>query len=124
MKATHCFAAGLALAAGLGGQEWRPGSEDWASLPEVKRTRLQLYLTPGRPTQGYKGRRQVLFLDIRTRAEAMYVGMATPVDALVPYVEHQEIMTEWDDRRGLYRLEANAEFAQEVEAPPAGQGAG
>lgn len=117
MKATHCFAAGLALAAGLAwGQEWRPGSEDWASLPEVKRTRLQLYLTPG---QAYARVQQdggkVLFLDIRTRAEAMYVGMATPVDALVPYVEHQEIMTEWDDRRGLYRLEANAEFAQEVE---------
>lgn len=56
----------------------------------------------------------MLFLDVRTRAEAMYVGMADGIDALVPYVEHQELMTDWDDTRGIYRLEPLQDFVPEV----------
>ena len=51
---------------------------------------------------------------LRTRAEAMYVGMAEGVDALVPFVEHQEIMTDWDARRGIYKLEPLQDFMPEV----------
>jgi len=57
---------------------------------------------------------KVLFLDVRTRAEAVYVGMATGVDALVPFVEHQELMTDWDAQRGSYRLEPVQDFVPEV----------
>jgi rhodanese-related sulfurtransferase len=63
-------------------------------------------------TQG--GATKVLFLDLRTRAEAMYVGMATGIDALVPFVEHQELMTDWDAQRGVYRLEPLQDFVPEV----------
>lgn len=96
-------------------QEWAPGNKDWGTLPAVKRTKFNLYLTPQealemKKTMGDK----VLFLDIRTRAEAMYVGMATPVDALVPYVELQEVMQDWDDNRNAYVLEPNGDFNREV----------
>ena len=44
----------------------------------------------------------------------MYLGMATGVDALVPYVEHQELMTDWDPQRNIYRLEPMQDFVPEV----------
>ena len=49
---------------------------------------------------------KVLFIDVRTRAEAQFLGMADGVDALVPYVEFQEFMTDWDENRGLLQARA------------------
>jgi rhodanese-related sulfurtransferase len=84
----------------------------------VKRSNSGLYLeakeVPAFIDQ-HGGSGKVLFVDIRTRAEAMYVGMPTPVDALVPYVEHQEIMTDWDARRGMYQLEPMQDFVPEMQ---------
>ena len=86
-------------------------------LPEAKRTRAALYLdakeVPAFIEQS-GGPPRILFLDLRTRAEAMYVGMATGVDALVPFVEHQELMTDWDSQRNIYRLEPMQDFVSEV----------
>lgn len=87
-------------------------------LPEVKRTRAGLYLDAREvpafiEQQGGAGR--VLFLDVRTRAEAMFVGMADAVDALVPFVEVQELMTDWDAQRNSYRLEPLQDFVPEVQ---------
>lgn len=96
--------------------DWAPGSTDWDKLPEIKRTKSGKYMTP---QQAYdlkmKEKNAVLFLDIRTRAEAMYVGMAKDVDALVPFVEHAEIMNEWDDKRTMYKVEPNQDFIPEME---------
>lgn len=68
-------------------------------LPETKRTRAALYLDAAE-VPGFIARTggpaKVLLLDLRTRAEATYVGMPDDVDALVPFVEHQELMTDWD----------------------------
>lgn len=86
-------------------------------VPEIKRTRARLYLTAAEVPafiEARGGASRVLFLDVRTRAEAMYVGMASGVDALVPYVEHQELMTDWDARRGMYQLEPLQDFVPEV----------
>ena len=113
------FAAGAMLALfvlGLPVQGFA-GEVDPASVPEVKRSKLQLYLTP---QEAYdvlrKDAAHTLFLDVRTRAEAMYVGMPTMADGLVPYVEHQELMTDWDDRRHMYQLMANSDFLSEAES--------
>jgi rhodanese-related sulfurtransferase len=87
------------------------------AVPEAKRTRAGLYLSAAEVPAfiaSHGGASRVLFLDVRTRAEAMYVGMPTGVDALVPFVEHQELMTDWDDRRGIYRLEPMQDFVPEV----------
>lgn len=120
---TRTFGLKQALVAGLlaisslsFAADWAPGSTDWGNLPEVKRSKLGLYLTP---QQAYdmkkKNPKGVAFFDIRTRAEAMYVGWPGDADALVPYVEHAEIMTEWDDKRAMYKLEPNVEFVAELE---------
>lgn len=88
-----------------------------ATVPEPKRSKSGLYLEAkdvpafidanGGPTK-------VLFLDVRTRAEAMFVGMPTTVDALVPFVEVQELMSDWDTQRGAYKLEPMQDFVPEV----------
>ena len=110
-----------AAAAGAIGLLIRPGlaqaAVDPATVPEPKRTKAGRYLIAADVPafiQAQGGAGKVLFLDLRTRAEAMYVGMATGIDALVPFVEHQELMTDWDAQRGMYRLEPLQDFVPEV----------
>lgn len=86
-----------------------------AEVPVRKRTRLGLYLSP----QDALALKQadparVLLLDVRTRAEAAYVGMPAAADLLVPYLEHDEFMAEWDESRSTFRPVANARFADDV----------
>ena len=111
----------LSAAAGTAGLLLQPGfavaAADPATVAEPKRTKAGRYLMAADvpafiQTQG--GATKVLFLDLRTRAEAMYVGMANGIDALVPFVEHQELMTDWDAQRGMYRLEPLQDFVPEV----------
>ena len=90
---------------------------DPAAVPEIKRSQLQPYLTPQEAFEIMrKDAAHTLFLDVRTRAEAMYVGMPTIADALVPYVEHPEMMTDWDERRHMYSLMANSDFLPEADS--------
>jgi len=111
------LAVGLLTVSSLGfAADWAPGSTDWDKLPEAKRSKLALYLTP---QQAYEMKKKdpkgVAFFDIRTRAEAMYVGWPGDADALVPYVEHAEIMSEWDEKRASYKLDPNSDFVPEME---------
>lgn len=120
------FVTSLVSAVGL---LTRPGlvfaDVDPASVAEPKRTKAGRYLmaadVPGF-IQARGGASKVLFLDLRTRAEAMYVGVASGIDALVPFVEHQELMTDWDDQRGSYRLEPLQDFVPEVKRRVAQKG--
>ena len=57
----------------------------------------------------------MLFIDVRTRAEAMFVGMPSGVDALVPFVELQELMSDWDAQRNAYKLEPVQDFTAQVQ---------
>lgn len=85
-------------------------------LPEEMRSRLGLYLMPKEAPRFIKAQKgKVLFVDIRTRAEAQFLGMADGVDALVPYVEFQEFMSDWDEKRGFYKLEPFNDFVPELE---------
>lgn len=115
----------LALSSLAFAADWAPGSTDWGKLPEIKQSKLALYLTPQQAhdlkKQDPKG---VALFDIRTRAEAMYVGWPGDADALVPYVEHAEIMTEWDDKRTMYKVEPNPDFVGELERRLAEKGLG
>jgi rhodanese-related sulfurtransferase len=90
---------------------------DPATVPEIKRTQAAMYLEAREvpafiESQG--GPARVLFLDIRTRAEAMYLGMPTTVDALVPFVEPTELMNDWDAQRSAYKLDPVQDFVPEV----------
>lgn len=113
----HVVAVGLLAAASFSfAADWAPGNKEWSKLPEIKVTKLGLYLTPQEAfDMKQAGGKAVALFDIRTRAEAMYVGMAGPADALIPFVEHQEIMTDWDDKRTMYKLEPTQDFVAEVE---------
>jgi len=113
----HLLAAAmLALAASSWAADWAPGSTTWDTLPEIKRSKLGLYLTPQQAYDMKKANpKGVALFDVRTRAEAMYVGWPVDADALVPYVEHPELMTEWDDKRFMYKLEPNQDFVPELE---------
>lgn len=88
---------------------------DASRVPEEMRTKQDLYLSPKQAHQFVRAQKgKVLFVDVRTRAEAQFLGMATPVDALVPYVEFQDFMTDWDETRGFYKLEPFSDFVPEV----------
>jgi rhodanese-related sulfurtransferase len=104
-------------AAGFGMASVARAAVDAASLPEPKRSRAAQYLAAKEVPafiEANGGAQRVLFVDIRTRAEAMYVGMATGPDALVPYMELQEILSDWDAKRGSYQLEPFQDFVPEV----------
>jgi rhodanese-related sulfurtransferase len=89
---------------------------DPTKVPEEQRSKLGLYVLPKQAPAFIKSQNgKVLFLDVRTRAEAQFLGMAEGVDALVPYVEFQEFMTDWDENRAFYKLEPFSDFAPEVE---------
>jgi rhodanese-related sulfurtransferase len=104
-----------ALCAALGGPAVAQGV-DPAKVPEEMRTKTNLYLLPKQAHQFVRAQKgKVLFVDVRTRAEAQFLGMADGVDALIPYVEFQEFMTDWDDRRGFYKLEPFNDFVPEME---------
>ena len=67
---------------------------DESKLVPEKKTKLELYLD-AKSTPDFLKRNagRVLFIDVRTRTEAMFVGMPSAVDALVPFVETEDLMT-------------------------------
>ena len=108
--------AALAFATQTFAADWAPGSTDWDKLPDVKKSKIGLYLTPQQAYDMKKANpKGVAFFDVRTRAEAMYVGWPSDADALVPFVEHPELMSDWDDKRHMYKLEPNQDFVPELE---------
>ena len=82
------LAVGMLMASSLSiAADWAAGTRDWDKLPAIKVTKLGLYLTPQEAfDMKQKDPKGVALFDIRTRAEAMYVGMPGAVDALIPYV--------------------------------------
>jgi rhodanese-related sulfurtransferase len=114
MKFVHSLLVVLALALGMSTAAAQ--KVDPARLPEEMRSKLNLYLMPKDAQRFVRAQKdKVLFVDVRTRAEAQFVGMAGGVDALVPYVEFQEFMTDWDETRGFYKLEPFNDFVPELE---------
>ena len=88
---------------------------DETKLVPEKKTKLELYLD-ARSTPDFlkKNAGRVLFVDVRTRTEAMFVGMPSGVDALVPFVETEEIMTTWDNAKSAYKLQPVQDFVPEI----------
>ena len=123
MSAPHPHAvsrrqAALWLAGLVGSTRVAAAPVNPATVPEPKRSNAGLYVEARDVPAFFEARggaARVLFIDVRTRAEAMFVGMATGVDALVPFVELQELMTDWDAQRGAYKLEPMQDFAAEVQ---------
>ncbi len=112
MKVSHLLLALLPAFISVGAAAQKL---DASRVPEEMRTQQGLYLSPKQAHQFVRAQKgKVLFVDVRTRAEAQFLGMATPVDALVPYVEFQDFMTDWDESRSFYKLEPFNDFVPEI----------
>ena len=113
MKATYWMRC--ALAAATLGLAFATHAIDIAQVPETKRSASGLHLT-ALEAADMKQRlgNKVLMIDIRTRAEAMYVGMASSVDFLVPMLDFPEFW-EWSDQRNEYVQQSNPNFVKDVE---------
>ena len=87
---------------------------DSESVPTIKRTKLGQYFS-AQEAAGFLNNNasNTLFLDIRTPAELMFVGMPTVVDANVPYMIEPDFPT-WDDAKSTLKLESNSDFVTEV----------
>jgi rhodanese-related sulfurtransferase len=82
-------------------------------LPKKKRTPQNLYLT-SREAHALieKKRAQLLFVDIRTRAEAAFIGLPSLIDAHIPFVESD--FDVWDDRQQSFKVNMNPGFINKV----------
>jgi len=84
-------------------------------VPIPKRSASGLHLTAVESAQ-MKERlgNKVLFIDIRTRAEVMYLGMPTVVDFNVPFLDFPEVW-EWSDQSNEFVLMSNTRFVPAIE---------
>jgi rhodanese-related sulfurtransferase len=89
---------------------------DPASLPVPKRTVLGKYLSA---KQAYdivtQERADILFLDVRTGAELMFVGSTSEIDFQIPFTEMAEPRA-WDSKSNRIKLVPNPTFVPDVEA--------
>jgi rhodanese-related sulfurtransferase len=95
---------------------------DAAQVPQGKQTKAGLYVDA---KEAYTLKQQLgdkaMLIDIRTRGEVSYTGMATVVDAHVPLLEHPA-NAPWDEKAGRFRLEYNNDFDTEVARRMAARG--
>lgn len=87
----------------------------WAQdFPAAKQTRLGKYLSAVDAARVVKAERaQVLFVDVRSRAELQFVGYTPEIDGAVPFLEMSQF-GEWDDSNSRYKLDANPTFSEAV----------
>lgn len=89
---------------------------DKAAVPEAKRTASGLHLTaPEAHAMKTAGGDKVLFLDVRTRGEFMFLGSPIVTDANIPYAEMDDPPA-WDAANKRYKLSPNSDFAAAVAA--------
>jgi rhodanese-related sulfurtransferase len=87
---------------------------DAAAVPAPKRTKVGQYLSAQEAASFVtKTGSKTLFLDIRTPAEVMFVGMPAMADANVPYMVEPDFPA-WDEAKGTLKLENNSDFVSEV----------
>lgn len=97
---------------------------DIDQVPTAKRSASGLHLTA---LEAYemkqKQPQKVLFVDIRTRAEIMYVGLPSTVDFNVPFLDFPEVW-EWSDASSEFIQMSNTRFVPAIEARLAKMGLG
>ncbi len=89
---------------------------DKSSVEKRYHTRFDLYLT-AREAHDLKTSRpdEVLFVDVRSRQEVHYTGIANQVDANIPYrMDTLDWRTKKDGVRGTFRTRRNPDFADAV----------
>jgi rhodanese-related sulfurtransferase len=93
-----------------------------AQVPDDKRSATGLHLTAVEAAAMKRADpAKVLLIDVRTRAEAMLLGMPTLADHLVPVLDFPA-KWEWSPDQGEYLQQANPRFVQDVEKRLAASG--
>ncbi len=86
-------------------------------VPENKRTPLGLYLTSREAFEIKQARGDaVLFIDVRSKAEAVFLGMPTTADALLPLEEVNGESAPWNDKASSYASDMNLDFVTQMQA--------
>ncbi len=87
---------------------------DKQAVPEYKQTKTGQYLTSAEAYAALQTEdKQILFIDVRTRAEVAVVGMPTVADANIPYMLMDEPMI-WNDEWESFKMTRNPEFLNVV----------
>lgn len=79
-----------------------------ADLPKSKISKAGLYLTADE-ARALLEDENVIFIDIRSRAEVAFLGLPTRVNVHIPYMV-MPITPEFDAKKGTYKLEINPDF--------------
>lgn len=91
------------------------GALELSAVPVAKQNKTGLYLDA---KEAYELKQRLagkaLFVDIRTRAEIIALGMPANADAHVPFLEHAD-NAPWDDKNGRFKMEFNREFPAEMQ---------
>ena len=89
-------------------------------LPKSKQTKLGLYVTADEAAKMDEDR-DVLFVDVRSRAEVAFLGLPTAVDVHMPYMV-MPMMASFNTEKGTYDLELNPDFLPTFKAYAAENG--
>jgi len=94
----------------------------FAEIAKKKQTPQELYLTA---VEAYdfvqKNGKDVLFIDVRTRAEVDFLGMPTVADANIPYMLEGD-WGQWDEKKSTFKLAPNSGFLPALEKQLAKKG--
>jgi rhodanese-related sulfurtransferase len=83
-------------------------------IPSKKQTELGLYLTAKDAYQLKSEHSDVIFVDVRTRAEVAFVGMPQISDANIPYMVPGD-WDNWDEKKKTFKMEPNSGFLLSME---------
>ena len=86
---------------------------DPASLPDIKKTKLGLYIEAKEVPEFLKTHPKTLFLDLRTPEELLFVGVPQGIDGNAPF----GIMnySKWDDKKKAFVRFPNPDFLSNFE---------
>jgi len=88
---------------------------EFDNLSPKKQTKAGLYFHAKDAYQfTTENKDKVLFLDVRTKEEVQFLGMATVADANVPYMQNSDFF-DWNDKGRNFKLIPNSNFSIEVE---------
>jgi rhodanese-related sulfurtransferase len=83
-------------------------------VPKGKVTKAGLYVTAKNAYDALKQQgNKILFLDVRTRGEVVYVGMPTVADANVP-LKFTSKKYQWNDKKNTFKMTPNPDFVDDA----------
>lgn len=83
-------------------------------LPKKKQTKLGLYVTAAEAAD-MLSKEEILFVDIRSRAEVKFLGIPKQVDVHIPYMV-MPMMASFNTKKGTYDLEINPNFLTDFQS--------